>query len=187
MRTGWVRRRLRDVTTKIGSGATPLGGETAYVGSGVSLIRSLNVHDAEFRRKDLAFIDERQAKQLNNVVVERDDVLLNITGASIARCCVVPGEVLPARVNQHVSILRPMQERLLPRLLLYMLISRDYKSRLLSAGEGGATRQALTKAQLQDFCIEFPELLILNYQFIFSLLTFCNIAIYNCNSIPLEG
>ena len=35
-----------------------------------------------------------------------------------------------------------------------------YKDRLLSTGEGaGSTRQALTKAQLQNFIVEFPEAL----------------------------
>jgi type I restriction enzyme S subunit len=158
MKNGWGKRRLRDVTTKIGSGATPLGGEAAYQSEGISLIRSLNVHDAGFRTKDLAFIDESQAAQLDNVVVEAGDVLLNITGASVARCCVVPDEMLPARVNQHVSILRPKKNELLPKLLHYMLISKDYKDRLLNAGEGGgSTRQALTKSQLQEFWIEIPE------------------------------
>ena len=156
MTDGWIRRRLSDVTTKIGSGATPQGGEANYKQSGISLIRSLNVHDGEFRMKDLAFIDETQAKQLDNVSIETGDVLLNITGASVARCCVVPNEVLPARVNQHVSILRPIASELSPSFLQYMLVSRDYKNQLLSAGDGGATRQALTKAQLQDFSIEFP-------------------------------
>ena len=158
MKAGWIKRSLREVTTKIGSGATPLGGESAYKTSGISLIRSLNVHDTGFRTKDLAFIDTKQASQLDNVVVEAGDVLLNITGASVARCCIVPQELLPARVNQHVSILRPIKKHILPELLHYMLISHDYKDRLLNAGEGGgATRQALTKAQLQEFVIEYPE------------------------------
>ena len=157
MKAGWIRRSLRSVTTKIGSGPTPLGGESNYKQSGTSLIRSLNVHDGEFRLKDLAFIDDAQAKQLNNVVVESGDVLLNITGASVARCCIVPNEVLPARVNQHVSVLRPVADCLPPEFLQYMLVSRDYKNQLLSAGDGGATRQALTKAQLQDFATVFPE------------------------------
>src|SRR5205085_1661943 len=78
--------------------------------------------------------------------------------ASVARCCIVPDQVLPARVNQHVSILRPMKDQLLPKLLHYMLISKDYKDRLLSAGEGGgSTRQALTKTQLQEFWVEYPD------------------------------
>ena len=61
----------------------------------------MNVHDLQFKNKDLAFIDDNQADKLNNVTLEADDVLLN-TGASIARTCIVPKDVLPARVNQHV-------------------------------------------------------------------------------------
>ena len=102
MKKGWIKSSLREVATKIGSGATPLGSQAAYKSNGISLIRSLNVHDAGFRMKDLAFIDDHQAEQLENVIVEGGDVLLNITGASVARCCIVPDVVLPARVNQHV-------------------------------------------------------------------------------------
>ena len=140
----WISAPLASVTTKIGSGATPLGGESSYEAEGISLIRSLNVHDGDFRYKDLAFIDEIQAARLANVVVAPDDVLLNITGASVARCCVVPPDVLPARVNQHVAILRPQADRLLPQFLQYLLVSREYKDRLLGAGEGaGATRHLI--------------------------------------------
>ncbi|MFO1064938.1 MAG: hypothetical protein U0892_13825 [Pirellulales bacterium] len=103
MKKGWERKRLIEVTTKIGSGATPLGGEAAYKRKGISLIRSLNVHDDGFRSKDLAFIDDEQANRLNNVVIEPGDVLLNITGASIARCCVVPDEYLPARQSTRID------------------------------------------------------------------------------------
>ena len=104
MKNEWIRSRLSDVATKIGSGATPLGGENAYKQSGISLIRSLNVHDTGFRKKDLAFIDDAQAAELDNVIVERGDVLLNITGASVARCCIVPEEVLPrSRVNSAIK------------------------------------------------------------------------------------
>ena len=80
MKAGWVTKRLGDVTIKIGSGATPLGGEEAYKESGICLIRSLNVHDWGFKEAKLAHIDDVQASRLSNVVVEANDVLLNITG-----------------------------------------------------------------------------------------------------------
>ena len=83
--------------------------------------------------------------------------MLNITGASVARCCIVPDDVLPARVNQHVSIIRPISSKLDSDFLHYLLISKYYKDQLLQTGaEGGATRQAITKAQIQDFSVGYP-------------------------------
>lgn len=153
----WRTQTLAELTTKIGSGATPAGGGNSYKQSGISLIRSMNVHDVGFKFDDLAFIDDKQADKLSSVVVQQDDVLLNVTGASVARCCNAPLEVLPARVNQHVLILRPRSNVLRPRFLRFLLNSKPYKSRLLQAGDdGGSTRQAITKAQMQAFSIAFP-------------------------------
>ena len=153
----WARAKLSSLTTKIGSGATPRGGEESYKDEGVSLIRSLNVHDYGFKYAKLAFLDAVQAEELSGVTVQENDVLLNITGASVARCTIVPRGVLPARVNQHVAIIRPMPEKVSSAFLHYLLISQPYKSRLLETGEeGGSTRQAITKAQLLEFTISHP-------------------------------
>jgi len=154
---GWVENKLKSITTKIGSGATPRGGEESYKSEGISLIRSLNVHDLGFKYAKLAFLDDAQADELSNVEVQPRDVLLNITGASVARCAIVPEDVLPARVNQHVSIIRPIADKLDADFLHYLLISKPYKDQLLKTGEeGGSTRQAITKAQIQEFTVEYP-------------------------------
>ncbi len=157
---GWVENKLKSITTKIGSGATPRGGGESYKDVGISLIRSLNVHDLGFKYAKLAFLDDAQADELSNVEVYSRDVLLNITGASVARCAIVPDDVLPARVNQHVSIIRPVAEKLDAAFLHYLLISKPYKDQLLKTGEeGGSTRQAITKAQIQEFTVEYPATL----------------------------
>jgi type I restriction enzyme, S subunit len=148
--------RLGDVTHKIGSGATPLGGSSVYVPEGISLIRSQNVHNDGFHRDGLAFINEQHAAELNNVIVERDDVLLNITGDSVARVCQVPDDVLPARVNQHVSIIRPQPDKLDPKFLRYYLASPTMQDRMFALAAAGATRNALTKGMIEEF--DLPDL-----------------------------
>ncbi|TXS89088.1 restriction endonuclease subunit S [Parahaliea maris] len=153
---GWNTSKLKSITSKIGSGATPKGGKAAYKVEGISLIRSMNVYDRRFLEKDLAFIDDDQAEKLSNVIVEKNDVLLNITGASVARCALAPEEFLPARVNQHVSIIRVNQEELLPAFLNYALTSKFYKDQLLGIGESGSTRQAITKKQIEEFEVSYP-------------------------------
>lgn len=153
------KEKLVKLTTKIGSGATPKGGNQAYKDEGISLIRSLNVHNAEFKYEDLAHIDEEQAAALNNVTLEKNDVLFNITGASVTRCCIVPENVLPARVNQHVAILRSCTEVLNYIFLSHLLISSHYHDKLYALSRSnGATREAITKAQLENFVIPLPPL-----------------------------
>ena len=154
----WPRVELGTITTKIGSGATPRGGKKSYKGSGISLIRSLNVYDFEFSYDDLAFIDDQQAQKLSNVEVQPRDILLNITGASVARCCMVPDDVLPAHVNQHVSIVRVNPEVAYPRYVLYCLNSSYYKHHLHTLAQGGATRQALTQDTIRHFEIALSPL-----------------------------
>jgi len=160
---GWEVSFLKQITTKIGSGATPRGGKQAYKKEGVSLIRSMNVYDNMFKYKNLAFIDEEQAAKLKNVIVEKGDVLFNITGASICRSSVVPNDVLPARVNQHVSILRPIKSIITSKFLSRFLISKNVKTKLLGVGSGGgAVMEAITKEQLQNIEVIVPPLDIQN-------------------------
>jgi type I restriction enzyme M protein len=148
---------LEEITSKIGSGATPSGGEGSYQNSGISLIRSQNIYDNYFVEKGLAFINDEQAKKLKIVTVEKGDILFNITGASIARCCIVEDKYLPARVNQHVSIIRT-NEKALPKYVQTILVSSEYKKKLLEIGDGGTSREAITKLQLEEFKIPLPSI-----------------------------
>lgn len=147
--------RLGDVCVKIGSGATPKGGKEAYKPSGIPIIRSQNILDWSFADENLAFIDNEQADSLANVEVMPGDVLVNITGNSVARACLVPSSKTPARVNQHVSILRA-GEQLDPTYLLCIVQSQ--KAHLLKLASSGATRNALTKGMLEALEIELPAL-----------------------------
>lgn len=149
--------KLEEITTKIGSGATPKGGKGSYQKSGISLIRSQNIYDYGFTEKGLAYISEEQAQKLDNVIVEKNDILFNITGASIARCCIVESKYLPARVNQHVSIIRT-NERALPKYVQMILVSEEYKNKLLQIGDGATSREAITKLQLEEFKIPLPTI-----------------------------
>ncbi|WP_082224033.1 restriction endonuclease subunit S [Pseudorhodobacter wandonensis] len=153
--------RLGDHCLKIGSGATPRGGKEAYLSEGpFSLIRSQNILNERFSFGGLAFISQTQADQLSNVEVLADDVLLNITGDSVARVCQVDPAVLPARVNQHVAIIRPDKEIIDPRFLRYLLVSPEMQSHMLGLSASGATRNALTKGMIEKFeipLIPLPE------------------------------
>jgi len=149
--------KLKDISQKIGSGVTPRGGDSNYIDKGVAFIRSMNVYNNTFRKDNLVYIDKSLAKQLSQVELFSNDLLLNITGASVARCCIVPDDILPARVNQHVCIIR--QCRISNVFLEYCLTNESYQEYLLLlSNKNGATREALTKAQVENLEVIFPPL-----------------------------
>ena len=152
---GWRMGTLGEVCSKLGSGATPKGGKESYCQEGISLIRSTNVLDYQFLYEDLAKINVEQARALDGVSVESRDVLFNITGVSVARCCMVPEDVLPARVNQHVMIVRPSKKNM-SYYLLCTLCYPDVKNTLLGISQAGSTREAITKDEMEKFKIVLP-------------------------------
>ena len=152
----WETIKLKDVTKKVGSGATPRGGFNSYKSSGIPLIRSMNVHFDGLRLEGLAYLDDKQADELKNVEVQADDVLLNITGASIGRVTQAPKELDGARVNQHVCIIRPIPV-LDPHFLCKYLSSPSIQAMIMDKEYGG-TRQALTKQMILEFDIPIPPL-----------------------------
>lgn len=148
---------LADLCSKIGSGATPKGGKAAYFDKGISLIRSMNVFDYFFSYPELAHISQIQANALANVEIQQADVLFNITGVSVTRCCVVPDDVLPARVNQHVMIIRPYKGKKMSYYIMCTLCTSENKAKLLGIGQSGSTREAINKQELESFEIPVPS------------------------------
>ncbi len=153
---GWRKLQLGRVSLKIGSGATPRGGKDAYKGGKTALIRSQNIHNNLFNRDGLVYIDDTQAYELRSVEVQENDVLINITGDSVARCTSVDPKILPARVNQHVAIIRPRSDILDPKFLRFVLVSPSMQDHLLALASAGATRNALTKAMIESLTIDAP-------------------------------
>jgi type I restriction enzyme S subunit len=155
----WLYVRLGDYCDKIGSGSTPKGGKEAYLSHGpYRLIRSQNIYNDGFKYGGLAYISDEQAKKLDGVAVNAGDVLLNITGDSVARVCSAPSDVLPARVNQHVAIIRPSPIAFDARFVRYYLATPQQQDLLLGMASSGATRDALTKGMIESLRIPQPSL-----------------------------
>jgi type I restriction enzyme S subunit len=145
---------LGDHVSKIGSGLTPLGGQSAYKTSGIPLIRSQNVLMNRFETQGLAYISKEQDDEMSGSRVQEGDVLLNITGASIGRVCVVPDEFCPANVNQHVCVIRP--DASLDSDFLALYLATPQFQQFIGDTQAGATRQALTKALVEASVIPLP-------------------------------
>ncbi len=159
MGSEWKSLHLGKSCIKIGSGATPRGGKESYLEKGpMALIRSQNIYNDGFTPLGLAYISYEQAAKLDNVIVQKGDVLLNITGDSVARVCMAPANVLPARVNQHVAIIRPNTNLFNSQFLHYFLTSPTQQAHMLAIASVGATRNALTKGMIESFQVPCPNI-----------------------------
>jgi type I restriction enzyme S subunit len=153
--TAWPLDRIKDHSSKIGSGITPTGGAASYLNAGVPLLRSQNVHFSGLRLDDVAFIGEDTHEEMAGTQLKAGDVLLNITGASIGRCTFIPEGFGEANVNQHVCIIRP-SANLDHRFLTYCLAAPWGQDQILSSFTG-ASRQGLGQRDLGEIQIPLPR------------------------------
>lgn len=148
--------RVKDFTTKVGSGITPRGGAEVYQDHGIPLFRSQNVTNDGFLLDDVAYISGEIDESMSGTRVKPNDVLLNITGASIGRCYYTPTYFERGNVNQHVCIIRPTKKVIAPY-LYYNLIS-DNGQRQIDLTQTGSNREGLTKENICNFEFEIPSL-----------------------------
>jgi type I restriction enzyme S subunit len=158
---GWPEVSIKDITTKVGSGATPRGGAETYLPERIeyALVRSQNVLDRRFDPDGLAYITNEQAQALRGVFLQPKDLLLNITGDgdTFGRSCMVPESVRPACVNQHVSIVRVDLAKADPDYVLAYLTHPAVKPYIASFNAGGS-RRAVTKGHIESFRLPLPSL-----------------------------
>ena len=153
---GWEWVRLNTLLQKIGAGSTPLGGKEVYTQTGVKFLRSQNVWDDGLRLAGVAFIKPETHAKMAGTTVLPDDLLFNITGASIGRCAVVPSDFDDANVSQHVTIVRTV----LPTLNTFLhkvLVSRHVQQTVMDV-QVGVSREGLSIAKLGSFLIPLPPL-----------------------------
>lgn len=152
----WVVEPLDRHVSKVGSGVTPKGGSTSYQSSGVPLIRSQNVLVGRLSLDDVAYIDEVQHNKMRNSALEPEDVLLNITGASIGRCAVLPRNFSEGNVNQHVCIIRTLPS-LNPQFLCQYINSYSGQKQVAKFQAGG-NREGLNYQQVRSFDVPVPSI-----------------------------
>jgi type I restriction enzyme, S subunit len=154
--SAWMWARLGAICSKTGSGSTPRGGKSVYQRNGVPFLRSQNVHDDGVRLDDVAYIAPQTHEKMSGTAVKPGDLLLNITGGSIGRCCLVPNDLGPANVSQHVAIVRAAVDGI--QRYLHQLILSPYFQSLILSEQTGAGRGGLPKNRMDRIPVALPPL-----------------------------
>ena len=125
-----------------------------YKTEGHPFVRSQNVGLGQLLLDDIAYIDEDTHQRQKNTELQLDDVLLNITGASIGRSAIATKEIAGGNVNQHVCIIRT-QDNLISSFLCNFLLS-SYGQKQIDSFQAGGNRQGLNFEQIKSIKIAIP-------------------------------
>jgi type I restriction enzyme S subunit len=151
----WDVKRLGFLCKKIGSGKTPLGGAETYVDEGIVFIRSQNVYDDGLVLEDVVYISEEVDADMRVSRIKPGDVLLNVTGASIGRSCIVPDDFPAGNVNQHVCIIR-LRDLTQSHFVSWVMKAPFIKAQI-DAIQSGAAREGLNFDQISKFACALPS------------------------------
>lgn len=151
---GWEWVRLGSLSSKIGAGSTPLGGQKAYVNKGVKFLRSQNVWNEGLKLNEVALISLDVHRKMSGTHIYTGDLLFNITGASIGRCALVPDNFDIGNVSQHVTIIRPLLG--LIRFYLHKILISPHIQMLVMDEQVGVSREGLSIIKLAQFLIPLP-------------------------------
>jgi type I restriction enzyme, S subunit len=153
---GWSWSRIGEVCSKTGSGSTPRGGKEVYKDSGVAFLRSQNVYDDGLRLKDVVYIEQSTHERMGGTHVLPGDLLLNITGGSIGRCCRVADDIGEANISQHIAIIRVALKGI--EGFLHRLVLSPYFQKFVFDEQTGAGRGGLPKNRMDQIAVALPPL-----------------------------
>lgn len=154
---GWRLGKIKSCVTKVGSGKTPKGGGDVYSSEGVLFLRSQNVYDTGLVLDDPTYISEEIDEEMKNTRVMDKDVLLNITGGSIGRCCIYDKSYGKANVNQHVSIIRLKQDIMSPEYMHYYWLSSLGKMSV-NLYQTGGNREGMSADAIKNSTIIYTSI-----------------------------
>ena len=152
----WMWSTFGRLSSKTGSGSTPRGGKAVYKNEGVPFLRSQNVHNDGLHLDDVAYIDRATHQRMNGTAVLAGDLLLNITGGSIGRCCHIEDPDIEANISQHVAIIRTAVSEMAP--FLHKVVLSPYFQSYVVDEQTGAGRGGLPKNRMDKICVPVPPL-----------------------------
>jgi type I restriction enzyme, S subunit len=152
----WNVTKIGEIASHVGSGATPSGGSDVYIKNGVLFLRSQNITFDDLLLAEVAFIPEKIHRGMKRSEIFENDVLLNITGASIGRCCVFRGWKGTANVNQHVCSIRLSENSKGRSNFLAAYLASSAGQNQIFRFNAGSNREGLNFQQIRSIELAWP-------------------------------
>lgn len=159
----WKVCKLKELSTKIGSGNTPKGGSKVYVDEGITFFRSQNVWKNNLVMDEIAFINQETHEGMKKSSLKHRDILMTKTGrintenSSLGRAAMYLGEDDKANLNGHVYLIR-LKKDVLNEYILFILTTNQYREHIRRVCVGGIDKRQLNKNHLEEFPIIYPPM-----------------------------
>ena len=146
-------KTLGEMTSLITKGTTP----KAFTKSGISFVKTEAFDGSRIDRSKLSYVDEITHQTfLKRSILEANDILFTIAGATIGKIAIVTEDILPANTNQALAIIR-LNEGVNRKYIFYILKS-DYMRIYINQCAKSSAQPNLNLQQLNEFQIPIPPL-----------------------------
>lgn len=150
-------RKLGEFTEVVTKGSSPNWQGFDYSQTGIIFVRSQNVGWGKLDLSDVAHLPPAFNEKERKSVLKTDDVLLNIVGASIGRATVATSEIEGGNVNQAVAVIRLNQKHMLPKFLMFHLLSPEAQA-AIHAEKVDVARANISLSNIKEFPVLVPSL-----------------------------
>jgi type I restriction enzyme S subunit len=146
-----------DITDLITKGASPKWQGFEYTNSGMVFVTSENVLSGKMGLNEKKYLPLEFHEKQKRSQLRKDDVLINIVGASIGRVAVFNEDIEAANINQAVCLFRTKMTLALPEYIVDYLLEGTNLTRLLN-NQSATARPNLSLKDLSEFEFHLPSL-----------------------------
>jgi len=156
---GWEWARLQDLTETITKGSSPKWQGVEYVnkGEGVLFITSKNVGQFSLITDEETYVEEKFNEIEPRSILKKDDILMNIVGASIGRSAIYNLDTV-ANINQAVCLIRLVDHDLLDKDYFILFFNSSTCIGYMSDKQVDNARANLSMGNIANFAIPVPPL-----------------------------
>jgi type I restriction enzyme S subunit len=152
---GWVLCTLGDVSYLVTSGSRDWS--KFYSDRGAYFVRSAEINDYTLRLSEAIRVALPAKIEGKRSLIERDDILVTITGANVGKCAKVEMNIPEAYVSQSVALVKLKEKRLAP-VVYYALRAPNVGGPQLSEMAYGLGRPVLSLPQISSIRVPLPPL-----------------------------
>ena len=151
--SSWIETRLGDISTLITSGSR--GWAKYYAEQGSIFIRAQNLNADILDLEDIAYVRIPNKSEGLRTKIQKNDLLITITGANVTKSAIVESEIEEAYVSQHVGLVR-LKDESISKFIYYAIVSPSHGRKQLLESAYGQGKPQLNLDNIKNVEITVP-------------------------------